>query len=220
MSVIDNIRGRTPATIPQATDIARKLKEAESELATFEAEHGTAALDALSGDPKLADHLSTLHAKLIEARQRVETFRAAHKAAVERDQAARRAQLAALQRTQLTAVRTHLQARDAAAIALTGALEEAAKQFHVLLDRSAKARAACPMGMQWPPTEYDNLRMLVAAEMYRLSASPGDNDGRALPGAAFPHVQFEHNPTAIPAMAEKIKKASVFVLAKLTGKVD
>src|SRR5579872_3567908 len=104
MSVIDNLRPKpAPAAksqIPTAQEIAGQLATAESELAALEKEHGKVALDALTDNPPAAHALSALEGKLIDARGRVSRLKAAYRAAVERDEAARRAQLAALQKTQ------------------------------------------------------------------------------------------------------------------------
>ena len=224
MSLIENFRQSGPkpgAQIPKAPDIAAQLSQAESDYAALQAEHGSIALDAIAGLPGGSDRLQELQRDLATIGDRVATLKAAHKAAIERDEAAVKAQRAALQKTQLAAVRKHLEARDAAAVAFSRAIEEATKQFHTLLDRSAKAESACPIGMAWPHGSLcgrDPIRALVANEIFRLSASPGNGDGRALPGAEMPSPEYQWQPAALPALGEKIGAASKYVLAKLTGK--
>lgn len=220
MSVIENLRrpAAKPAAvpIPKAPDIAAQLATAENDLAALESQHGRAALDAIAGSP---DRLTALNGKLSETRERVSMLRAAHKAALERDEESIRAQRAALRKTQIAAMRKHLEMRDRAAAALSEAISEAAKQYHLLLDHSAKAQAACPIGMNWPQgDEWNATRRYVVNEFFRVSASPGNQDGRSLPGSEEPDARFTWQPDAIPPMAEKIKAASRFVLEKITGK--
>ena len=66
MSIIENVRTRSgvqPA-IPKAPEIAVKLSQAENDLAQLEAQHGSAALDAVAGTAGATDRLSALNAKL------------------------------------------------------------------------------------------------------------------------------------------------------------
>ena len=224
MSLIDNLRG-SPGAKPQHTvqapEVAAKLATAEAELSELEAQHGGAALDALSGGSGATERLAGINRQLAAARDSVTTLRAAHKAAVDRDAATIRAQRAALQKTQIAAVRKHLEARDAAAVTLSAAIAEAAKHYHVLLERSAKAMAACPIGTEWPGgtmCEHDPIRRLVEHELYRASASPGNRDGRAFPGAQLPGMEYEWQPAAVPPLADKISAASRYVMTELTGK--
>lgn len=222
MSVIENLRrpAAKPAAVAtlKAVDIAAQLATAENDLRALESQHGSAALDAVARSPGGADRLTALNGKLSEARERVSMLRAAHKAALERDEAALAAQRAALQKTQIAAMRKHLEMRDRAAAALSEAISEAAKQYHLLLDHSAKAQAACPIGMNWPQgDDWNGTRRYVVNEFFRVSASPGNQDGRSLPGSEEPDARFTWQPDAIPPMAEKIKAASRFVLEKITG---
>jgi hypothetical protein len=146
MSLMDNIRGKPgPKPLPplQAPEIEQRLYHAQVRVSELCAQRRGTALDAETGDTSAAAQLENLNREIAAANDRVATLRAAHEAAVERDEATLRAQRAALQKTQLAAVRKHLEARNAAAVALTGALEEAAKQYRILLERSDKAQAAC-----------------------------------------------------------------------------
>jgi hypothetical protein len=223
MTILDTIRGK-PGAKPaqmQAPDVQRKLRAAEAELAELETQHGTAALDAIVGEAGASDRLEALNRNLARSRESVATLRAAHTAAVERDEETVRAQRTALHKAQLAAVRKHLDARDAAAEALSAAIAEATKQYHVLLERSAKAQAACPIGTTWPINslcEHDPLRKALTHELFRLSATAGNHDGRAFPGAQLPGMEFQWQPAAIPALVDQVKHASRYVIAKLTGK--
>jgi len=223
MTILEAIRGKpgTKAAQAQAPEILRRLHSAEAELAELETQHGNAALDAIVGEAGASDRLNTLNRDLAKARDSVATLRAAHDAAVERDEATITAQRAAIRKTQMAAVRKHLEARDAAAVALSAAIEEATKQYHALLDRSAKAQAACPVGMTWPIStvcETDPIRKLVRNELFRLSATAGNRDGRAFPGAELPGSEYEWQPQKIVALADAIKQGSEFAMNKLAGK--
>jgi len=224
MTLIDNLRG-SPGAKPthpmQAPEVAAKLATAEGELSELEGQHGGVALDALAGVSGATERLAGINRQLATARERVATMKAAHKAALDRDEAAIRAQRAALQKTQIAAVRKHLEARDTAAVALSAAIVEATKQYHLLLDRSAKAQAACPIGTSWPGgtlCEPDPIRKLVEHELFRASASPGGHDSRDFPGAQLPGSEYEWQPAAVPPLADKIKAASQYVMTELTAK--
>lgn len=220
MSVIENLRrpAAKPAAvpIPKAPDIAAQLATAENDLAALESQHGRAALDAIAGSP---DRLTALNGKLSETRERVSMLRAAHKAALERDEETIRAQRAALRKTQIAAMRKHIEARDQHAVALAVAIAEMAKHYHGLLDRSEKAERACPIGSQWPQHDgWAATKRYVINEFFRVSASPGNQDGRSLPGSEEPDARFTWQPDAIPPLPERIAKASAGVLAIVTGK--
>lgn len=218
MSVIDNLRVRAkPAPAMQAPDIAARLEAARTDLAALEQKIGNAALDALAQ----GTDLTSLQRELTAARERAAMLDAAHKAALARDEAEVVRQRAALQKTQLAAVRKHIEARDAAADDLSAAIGEAVKHYHTLLDRSAKAQAACPIGMIWPNSglcEPDPIRKLVRYELSRASNNPGNRNARTFPGAELPGMEFDFQPAAIPSMTEQIKKASGYVIGTLTGK--
>jgi hypothetical protein len=98
------------------------------------------------------------------------------------------------------------------------------KQYHLLLDHSVKAQAAWPVGMTLPiggtATETKLLRKLVAVELFRISASPGDTDLRSFVGSELPSSAFLHQPAAIKPLVEQVKAGTAFALSKLTGKAE
>ena len=220
MSVIENLRRQVAKPMAGATlkaaDVAAQLATAENDLAALESEHGNAALDAIAGNP---DRLAALNGKLNEARERVSMLGAAHKAALERDEAVIQAQRAALRKTQIAAMQKHIEARNQHAVALAAAIAEAAKHYHGLLDRSEKAERACPIGSRWPQHDgWAATKRFVINEFYRVSASPGNQDSRALPGSEPSGADTQWNPAAIPPLADRIKAASAGVLETITGK--
>lgn len=228
MSLIDNLKGggaKPPQfQAPQAPAIAKKLEAAQVELAELERQRGDVALADVLGEAGASARLTTLNRQLADARANVETLTAAHATAVQRDDAAIRAQRATLQKTQINAVRQHLAARDKAAEKLSAAIADAAAAFHDLLDRSAKAQAAWPVGMGECPAEAalttnDVLRNFVGHELHRVSAAPGDlpGEGRALLGSRLPSMNYQHQPEAIPPLAERVRQASAHTIRELTG---
>lgn len=217
MSVLTSLRSSVAKSPPPA-ELASALALAQAGVADLEASYGAAALDAFAKAPGAGATLEDLNRKLLAGREQVATLKAAHAAAIRREQDALAASRAALQKTQLAACRKHIEARNATAIKLSEAIADAAKAYRELQERSAKARAATPIGMTFPMGanfETDTLRNLVIAELWRASAQPGDADQLALPGAHYPHVNFQHNPGAVPALADTIKKGSDFALRQL-----
>jgi hypothetical protein len=228
MSLIDNLKGggaKPPQYEgPKAPGIAKRLETAQAELAELECQRGDVALADVLGEAGASARLTTLNHQLADARASVETLTAAHATAVQRDEAAIRAQRATLQKTQINAVRQHLAARDKAAEKLSAAIADATAAFHDLLDRSAKAQAAWPVGFGECPAEAalttnDVLRNLVGFELHRMSAASGDlpGQGRALLGSRLPGMDFQHRPEAIPPLTEKVKAASAHIIRELTG---
>jgi hypothetical protein len=222
MSLVDSIRGRVAPKAPLPTDLKKELSIAEAQLAELESQHGAAALDAFAQEPGAQGRLDDLTRRLASGRERVQSLKAAHRTALEREATATLAQRAALQAAQRKAAIKHLQARDEAAGACGVALEEAAKQYRIVLERSEKAQAACPILMQWPDGSLcglSDVRRLIAGEMYRVSAT-SSRDDRALPGAHFPSLETEWNVTAIVPMADQMKAASAWIISKLTGNAE
>jgi hypothetical protein len=220
MTLLETVRGRPAAKLAPRGAILAELKIAEAEVARLEAQHGAAALDAFANETGAEKRLEDLNRQLATGRERANTLKAAHKAAAEREEAAILAQRAALQKTQRAACLKHLQARDAAADALSIAIADAAEHYHALLDLSAKAQAACPVLTQWPDgslCDEGSIRRLVGGEMCRVSVTAGNRDGRALPGSALPGTEFEWQPNAIAPMAEQVKAASAFLASRLKG---
>jgi hypothetical protein len=220
MTLLDTVRGRVATKAPLPTDLKKELSAAEGRIAELESQHGAAALDTFAQEPGAQGRLDDLTRQLAAGRERVQTLRAAHRTALEREEAATLAQRAALQAAQRKAAIKHLHARDEAAAACGAALEEAAKQYRIVLERSEKAQAACPILTQWPDGNLcglSDIRRLVTGEMYRVSAT-SSRDDRALPGAHFPSIETEWNPKAIVPLADQMKAASAWIISRLIGK--
>lgn len=217
----------SPAARPplfKAPAIAAQLADAEGRISALEARHREAALEAVSGNSPAATDLGlieSVESELTQTRQRITRLRAAHTAALEHDERERRRQVAALQATQVRAVRSHLNARDAAAEALSKALAEACAQWKVLIERSAKARAANPVGGQWPHgsvCDFGELKRLVEQELFRIGGDPDLGNPKSFPGANAHDLTLVHNPSAIPPLTDTLRQSSEHVLATLTGK--
>ena len=203
-----------------APAIAAKLQAAQSEVAELEAQHGDAALAAINGEPGAEDRLVAFDSKLKTARAHVATLQAAHAAAIKRDQSVLAEQRASLRKTQINALRKHIERRNREAEQLSAAIVELASHYHALLDATVKARGVVPIGSQWPESYFDfgpdAIRRLVAQEMFRLSASAGA--ANALPGAHCGEARYEHQPSAMPQLVERVKEASGYIFKTLSGK--
>src|SRR5258708_7221122 len=105
MSIISNFAAKPKAGT--AADIQNRLQAAKQDLAAIEARHGDLALAAIGGADGAQTAFDPATAALATARGTVATLGAAHKAAVERDEATLRKNRAALQKSQLAAVRSH-----------------------------------------------------------------------------------------------------------------
>jgi hypothetical protein len=223
MSIIENLKGRTAPKLSSKT-VAADIEAANNELAELKGRHGAAALAVIEGVAGADKAMADLNARITVARERIATLQAAQRLVLQREEAEIAAQRASLHKTQIAALKKHLDARDAAVVAFVSAMEEATKHYHDLLDRSAKAKLIKPILSAWP--EWDDIcepmviRKLAAGEFFRLSAAPGDLGGRALPGASFLSADYEHNPGAIPPMADAIKQSSAGIMAKITGKAS
>ena len=216
MSVIETLRSvAKPAAITVAA-IEVKLRAAQNKAAALEGEYGAACLDAVAGIEGGSARLDAMQSDLARARGDVKTLEVALGAARDRDQENLRKSRVAMQKTQLAACRTHLRARDEAAEALSAALAEAAKHWRVLVERSAKAEAANPIGGNWPDGAICSANELfrpVQLEMARLCALAGCED--LLPGV--PHVD---DAIGVTPLLPKIKEASAQMLAVLTKRVS
>ena len=198
-------------------EIERKLASAQQDVGAFGHEYSEAALDALNGKPGAQNRVESLEAAHARAAALVKQLAAALRAAQERDAATLLANRAALRKTQLLACKSHLSTRDKAADALATTLFEAAKQWKILLEHSEKARAACPIGAQWPEGgagAHGQLARLVTRELRLASFNAGLVDPyRSLPGSA----PIDDTPNLLPLVTE-MRQATACVLAAITGK--
>jgi hypothetical protein len=225
MSLIESLRPKAAVHKPQVPDILRKLETARAELASIATRHAEAALDALTGGADAIAALDSVNRELGMARERIENLSAAHKAAIDRDQAAARAQRASLQRTQINALRKHLEMRDQAAIALADIVGKFSVEYRKLVDHSAKAVGACPLGYEWPDGVAlcipDEIKVVVGAELWRVADVRNPHEYRngehplAPPGAAADQADFIGYPTRTPPLAERIARATSAILARL-----
>jgi hypothetical protein len=228
MSIMDTIKGgklSAPAAKPAqmtAPTVAQKLRTAEMQLEAQEAKCAQLAYEVAIGEVS-ETALTSENSLLPGLRQQVEQLRAALAIAERHDEKTVAAQRVSIRKTQLAAVRKHLEARNAAAVALSEAIAEAAKQYRELVARTEKAIAATPIGSEWPSRrEYSSfiLRRLVSNEVFRLSATAGDKDNLSLPGSEAPDIQHKWAPDKVTPLADKIADQSKFALAHLTGSTE
>jgi hypothetical protein len=219
-ALLVSLKSRTSAKSPLPADLQKAVLSIEAELADLQTEYGGLSLDAYSGVAGADKALETLSKKLGVARDRAATLKAAHSASLEREAAAVSASRAALQRSQFNAASKHLDLRDAAAGKFSKAIAEASAAYRELQTHNTKARGACPIGMSWPGgTTFDEVRGLAAAEFWRHSDGQNNQDGLALPGAGPNDSKYQHNPTAIPDLKERLEKETAWVKEKLKSKL-
>ncbi len=210
---------------PIAPGIAVRLAAEEAKLKDLTAKHGDAALEAALGTPGSSGTLAQLLADIADARGRVATFKAAHAAAVDRDNSASIEATRSLRETQFRAMRNHLGARNTAAVKLAKAITEAAEQFKVLTERSAKAAAAWPIGLVLDPgwgtgaLAFGELKRLVETELHRLGGDPSLGNKRSIPGAKSPHHDYDNRPDALKPMAETVEEASAALIAAISARL-
>jgi multidrug efflux pump subunit AcrA (membrane-fusion protein) len=223
MSAIDTLKGKmapkAPSAVNAVDDITARLKTAEDELSRLTAAYDQKALDIVLAGGDIAP----VNRALAEAQGVVSTLRAALKGA----DAARAAEIQrtriSLQQTQIRSMNLHMSKRNTAATALVAAIKETADQYKKLVDHSLKARAAGEavgrvIGFSWPDEGSFSgdlsLERLLAGEFYRQSATPGNKENYALPGAHYPSLETQWNPQAIPPLDEQVKTAGANILAK------
>jgi hypothetical protein len=215
-------KGAAGTSAVKAPDVEAKLREAQDALAALEARHGEAALDDLLGEDGAASRLAALVKQMDATRATVTTLRAALVTARERDAAAERAARAAIHKTQVAAVKSNLEKRDAAAAAFAIAAAEAVKQFRLLIEHSGKAHAANPIGGEWPTGglyQLGDLKRLCAQELFRLDAHDGTyGDGKSFPGASVSDFDKVGQPDKIAPLTDELKANSAYIVGKLTGR--
>ncbi len=226
-SIIENLRRKpTPAApVIQAPEVLQRLGLAQSRLEGLKAQHGAIALDAVLNVDGADGRLATLEKELASARADVVNLKEAHGAALARDEAEIIRQRASLHKVQLATVKRKLELRDQAAQELADAFGTVAKSWHTMIDASKAAKAATPVGTQWPESglpdlaDFDGIKMLVANEMYRVAGDPKLGNRQSFPGSA-PTAGNENQPEAIEALVDRMKTHSAFVLERLTGRAS
>jgi len=225
MSVIDNLRRKPTAATPliQAPEVLQRLGVAQAELDRLQAQHGDVALDALLAVQGADVRLAALEKEIASARADVVKLKAAHGAALARDEATILQQRASLYKTQLATVKRKLEARDHAAQELADAFMIVARSWTVMIEASKAARAATPVGTSWPEDavpaliDFDGVRRLVQHEMYRQAGDKNLGNKFSFPGSA-PTPGNEGQPDKITPMVDSLKAHTAYVLERLTGR--
>lgn len=213
---------KAPLNESSANEIRRRLKEAEDDLPRLESEYADGALAVIDGDRGAEQDLAPLRQKVLRARERVETLRAAVTAAERRDAERLAAQRAALRKTQITALKRHLSARDTAAQKLTAALADAVREYHLMLEHSEQA-LAIPLGgdvsvLEGSLAAPGEIRRSVAAEIFRISGvaeTLGHNQIRKFPGAQCPSTDFADRPDAWPMLTDRFRRDTATIAERL-----
>ena len=228
MSLTDNFRrnkpgaGRPPTyTAPLAPPLRDKLGAVRHQIEQLGPKIEQLSLAVTLGEvdrSALDSENATLDALKVQER----TLTAALAEAERVDRAAMIKRRSAQRAKELAALKQAVADRDAAAKAFTSAITAAADAFHKLLDANTAIIRGVPFGDQLPASAEFSVRALrnaVAAEMARVSASPGDQNGRALPGSEAGSQLLKFQPENIPPLADVIAKSGAFVLRELTESV-
>jgi hypothetical protein len=235
MSLIENIRSkgkhggnRVPfSDAPAAPGILVKLGTAEEQ---FERQHRKVeelSLAVVQGDVD-REVLVAENAALSDLRLEIETLRAAHKIAVEKDAVAMRGRRTAQRKKDLAKCQAFLDARNAAAIEFSKALEDAVVHYRALVENSEKAVAAVPFGseaivgaqsgIKHALSRYE-LRRLLSHELYRVANDPGAKSAIAFPQAQAPSRNFEWAPATIRPLVDIVVEQSRYAAQRLTDDV-
>ncbi|HVM77630.1 MAG TPA: hypothetical protein VMU06_01335 [Stellaceae bacterium] len=209
------------STMETSSAIAERIRATEAEIARLDGDLGQTALAEFLGAEGATEKATALCQQMEEQRTMLTKLKSAHIAALEREEIEQRRVRAQLARTQIRNVKECLKARDEAAVALNGTVAEVCRQFRILIDKSAKAKAACPLDMKWPNDalcDFGDLRRLTEEALWKHGGNPAIGARDNFPGGKT-SVLFAGQPENIPDLAETIKKASSHVLAALEGSV-
>jgi hypothetical protein len=194
-------------------EIESKLSQAQEAVGAFGAEYAEACLDQINGKAGAQNRVETIEAEHAKAAATVKQLSAALAFAKERDALKLRTNRAALAKSQLSAVKTHLAARDKAAEAMANAIAAVAREWQILVHRSEQAQRANPVGGTWPDgaaTGEGELAHLVELEFARAcsveKASPLPNQ-RSIEGAG-----------TIRPLVSQIKDASTHIVQTLQAR--
>jgi hypothetical protein len=167
--------------------------------------------------------LAALEKEIASARANVGKLKAAHGAALARDDAAILAQRASLYKAQFNTIKRQLERRNQAAQELQDAFGIVADKFKIMIEASRAAKNATPVGTTWPEDalpaliDFDGIKLLVSNEMYRVAGDPALGNKFTYPGAKQTPGN-EGQPHLIEPLVDRMKAHTAFVLEKLTGK--
>jgi hypothetical protein len=225
MSLVDSLRGKAPAkspATPQAPQIAEQLEQACAALAELEARRDAASLDALADAPGAKDALAKLDADAKVERSKVEMFRAAHRAAVERDRQnllrQRKEQIETAQRS----VISNLALRDKAADLFAAAVADACKHYRAMHRHTEQARFVWEAThMPWPQGAIgpNDLMRMAGDEGWRWTEPTLDGDPLKLPGASYSKLEYQMNPGGIARMDDEIRQDSEWLKEQIAKQV-
>ncbi|HEV2545917.1 MAG TPA: hypothetical protein VGU20_01130 [Stellaceae bacterium] len=216
----ETMKAAFKAPLPDPVKLENRIAGQLALVRDIQQRHETAAFDWANGNAS-EDAVVALDAELVAAQRELRALQAAHKRAVEERAAIERARVAALHETQINAVQGHLKVRDKAAAELATALEQVAAAYKQLVKSSEKAKAANPLNGQWPGgalCTLDELKAVIAHEMFRLMGDPALDGRLTFPGAMVPDYRFLQRPADITPLVEVIERASKHTLDVLKGR--
>lgn len=206
-----------------AEKIVPRLAEAKAALAMLELQREVITLDWGLEKPGAEERMEAFDRDIEKATAKVKGLELALTAATAKDEAEERQRWAAIIRSQIGAVRSHLNARMRAAAKFTKAAEELNAAWLEMIAEADKAKAARPVGSEWPLyqslCEFGHTKQLCERELYRIGGDDTIGNLKSLPGGKAGDQRLVHNHRAIKPMAEELKVALDDTIAVLQGRL-
>jgi hypothetical protein len=203
---------------PLAPEIGRKLDAARERLAAQEAALGSAALAATLEQPGAGKRFAELQQEIRASRLEVDRLAAAYRHAGGKDAEARAAARARAQDASLAAFQKHAEARAAAMGEVSDGLRAACGAFSRFLKSCAGMLQTLPTGTHMPESVVVHYGALIAAEIYKFSATELGRPG-GFPGAKPYRVTDYQNPAETVAAADIIRRANEQIFASLNEQI-
>lgn len=203
-----------------ASDIARKVTEAEGELVTLQGRVGAAAFAIEARERGAEAAFTRLNEQITVAQRRVAQLRAAHEVAVLHEEQAGANARHQARLAQLADFEAVVKYRGEVARKLAVALAAASEAYRVLVDTQESLPAFLPAGVAFDTGAAALFReqrpeASVVAEMWRISieVDRGSAGARvALPGARAPGALYVTNPAATPSLVESVERSNGWLL--------
>lgn len=214
-------KGESPPTQRTVAELQAALAAAEAVLPEIDANEGLLALDAADGKEGAEAALQKAADSRREAIQRVQTLRAAIKAASERENAASSKARAEIRATQIANVQRFLKRREREAEALTQSLTATIQHFRALFDLSDRARIAWPGGRAPAGTALNlpEITAMIEGEIFRLGGSAFVGGGQGVT-PSFPggkQTDFRIPPDKMPSLVQLLAQADDFGVQNMIG---
>jgi hypothetical protein len=201
-----------------APEIGRKLDAARERLAAEEAALGSVALAATLEQHGAGKRFAELQQEIRASRVEVDRLASAYRHAGGKDAEARAAARARAQDASLAVFQKHAEARTAAMGEVSDGLQAACRAFSQFLKSSAAMLQTLPAGTHMPESVLVHYGALIAAEIYKFSATELGRPG-GFPGAKPYRVTDYQDPAKTVPAAEIIRRANEQIIASLNEQI-